>query len=98
MVQKITWTLEALRTFNKTLDYLQEHWTTKEVDNFTERLSQKIDIIKIHPRLGSRSGKHKNVYKTVLHKRVMLIYTYKPLKKEIVLLNFWNTLQNPQRK
>ena len=34
-----------------------------------------------------------NIRKTILHKKVILIYKYKPLKKEIILLNFWNPQQ-----
>ena len=96
MVQKITWLPEAQATFLSAMAYLEENFTEKEVRKFTERIAQKLLIIKLNPRLGRRGSKKANVYKTVVHKKVMLFYQYKPVKKEIVLLMFWNTLQDPQ--
>lgn len=97
MVQKVTWLIGAQVTFNDALNYIEENFTEKEVQKFSERIHQKLNILKSHPRLGVKSGKKKNVYKTVINKRILLIYQYKPLKNEIVLLAFWNTLQNPKK-
>ncbi len=52
----------------------------------------------MQPGIGSsRSSKHPNVRFTLVHKRVALIYRCKPLKKEIELLRFWNTYENPRK-
>ena len=97
MVQKISWLPEAQVTFLSALTYLEENFTKKEVEKFAERIQQKLLVIKSNPRLGRQGSKKPNVYKTVIHKKIILFYQYKPIKKEIVLLIFWNTLQSPRK-
>ena len=97
MVQKISWLPEAEITFGEALTYLEENFTEKEMRKFAERIQQKLLVIQTNPRLGTKGSKKANVYKTVIHKKILLFYQYKPIKKEIVLLTFWNTLQNPQK-
>ena len=97
MVQEIIWLPEAERTFLSVVSYLLENFTEKEVAKFSERVRQKLLVIESNPRLGTKGSKKANVFKTVVHKKIILFYQYKPIKKEIVLLMFWNTLQNPGR-
>ena len=97
MVEKITWSNEAIKSFFEICNYLLDNWTSREVEQFENRLKGKLEVLKTNPRLGSPTGNQPNIHKTVLHKKTLLIYRYKPAKKEIVLLNFWNTLQNPQK-
>ena len=97
MVQEIIWLPEAEATFLAAISYLLENFTEKEVAKFSERVRQKLLVIDANPRLGTKGGKKANVYKTVIHKRIILFYQHKPIKKEIVLLMFWNTLQNPRK-
>ncbi len=97
MVEKITWSKEATSAFFEVCSYLLDTWTLKEVEQFKVRVDEKLAILKANPRLGRNTGKHPNIHKTLLHKKVLLIYRYKPVKKEIVLLNFWNTQQDPSK-
>ena len=97
MVEKITWSKEATNSFFEVCTYLSDTWTIREVERFEKRLKEKIAVLRTNPRLGTRTGKYPNIHKTLLHKKVLLIYRYKPVKIEIVLLNFWNTQQNPAR-
>ena len=97
MVEKITWSKEAINSFFEVCNYLLDNWTKKEVEQFESRLNEKLAVIKTNPRLGSPTGKYPYIHKTLLHKKTLLLYRYKPVKKEIVLLNFWNTQQNPEK-
>ena len=97
MVQKIIWSPGAMNDFLQIIAYLQENWTEREIQNFTDRVDEKLAVLREHPRLGSFRHKKTNVHKTVVHKKVILIYKYKPLKKEILLLSFWNTQQDPEK-
>ncbi len=94
MVCKVVWMPEALRTYIQTIEYLKKEWTVKEVRNFINRVEQKIALLKTQPRIGRPAGRRPQVYKTVLHKRTILIYRFRPVKKEIELLSFFNTRQN----
>jgi len=95
MVQEVIWPPEAIASFSDIVSYLRETFSEKEVDKFADRVDAKLERIKFHPRLGSIKNKKSNVRKTVIHKKVILIYKYKPLRKEIYLLRFWSTLQDP---
>jgi len=97
MVQKIGLSAGAIKTFEEAIKYLELNFSDAEVRKFTDKMEEKLLLIKLNPRLGSKSGKKPNVYKTVINKRIVLYYQYKPIKKEILLLAFWNTWQNPKK-
>src|SRR4051812_15988098 len=96
MVQKVTWTERAEVTFLEAIGYLETNFSEVETEKFTARIQHKLLLLKNNPRLG-RKSKRPNVFKTVINKRIVLLYQYKPIKKEVLLLAFWNTLQNPKK-
>lgn len=96
MACKINWTTRAWLTFEANISYLQIEWTAKEISNFIASIDKKIGVLSNHPEIGkSRNKKYPHIRFTVIHKRVALIYKYKPKKNEIDLLVFWNTYRNP---
>jgi len=94
MVQKIVWLPTAQFTYIETLKYLEEEFSEKEIEKFVDRILQKIMLLRSFPTIGNSCNKP-NIYKTVVHKKVLLFYQYKPVKNEILLLGFWNTMQDP---
>ncbi len=97
MVSEIIWSGRSIDTYNAIIDYLLKEWTDKEIYNFATRVSDKLKILKLQPRIGMVVNKRQNIYRTLVHKRVTLVYHYKPLKKEIELVTFWQNSQNPKR-
>ncbi|MBZ4187631.1 type II toxin-antitoxin system RelE/ParE family toxin [Niabella beijingensis] len=98
MAVKINWTNRAWKTYESNIKYLQDAWTQREVNNFIEQTDKLILRLSRFPQSGrSRNKKYQNIRCAVLHKRVLLIYKYKPIKNEIDLLVFWNTWQNPKK-
>ena len=98
MVYKIIWTLKALRTYENNMGYLEKVWTEKEAKQFALLVEKKLILLCKHPNIGiPRNKKQATLRYTILHKRVSLIYRVKPQKKEIELIHFWNTYQNPAR-
>ena len=97
MVQKVILSAKARKTFNDAIDYLTQKFSEKEILKFTDKIDETLSIIITDPRLARKVDGRPNVYKIVINKRIVLYYQYKPLKKEILLLTFWNTLQNPKR-
>ena len=96
MACKVNWTPKAWQTFQENIFYLKENWTEKEIIHFVSLVDEKITNLSFHPKIGSsKNAKHPNIRFTLVHKRVALIYRYKPRKNEIELLVFWNTYQNP---
>ncbi len=97
MVQKIVWSDDAIETFGEAAKYLLDNFSQNELDRFEDKIEHKLRTLKSNPRLGRKANKRRNTYVTVINKRVVLYYQYKPIKMEIILLTFWNTLQNPKR-
>ena len=96
MVLKIIWSQTAIDTYIANIQYLEKEWTTKEVRNFIEAVQKKLQALSIHPNLGKRSGKRVGLRQIVVNKRMLMYYRYKPLKKEIQLVYFFNTHQKPK--
>jgi len=88
----------ALKTYISNIQYLEVNWTEKEIERFKFLVEKKIENISHHPKLGSaRSKSAPHIRFTLIHKRVALIYKYKPSRNEIELMVFWNTSQDPRK-
>jgi len=95
---KINWTNRAWLTYIANIEYLELAWTPKEISNFVMLVDKKLTLLAKTPGMGSqRSKSYPNICCTLVHKRVLLIYKYKPSKNEIDLLVFWNPYQNPRK-
>ncbi|MCD6012335.1 MAG: hypothetical protein K0Q79_2197 [Flavipsychrobacter sp.] len=95
MVHKIIWSDLAIKTYVSNIEYLEKEWSDKEIRNFIKVVQRKLLLLSMQPRAGVITSKRKNLRKTILNKRIILIYRYKPLKKEIELVRFFNTHQHP---
>lgn len=81
MVPEITWSFDALNTYNSVIDYLQNEWTEKEVKNFANRTREKLKIIQLQPKIGRLVNKKLHIHRTLVHKKTTLFYRYRPNKK-----------------
>jgi len=97
MVNQIEWSIQAENSFENIITYLEKEFTQREVVNFANRVYEKLALLSVFPKLGTPNATKKNTYRTLIHKKITLVYHYKPIKKEIVLITFWNNLQNPKR-
>ena len=73
MAKKIIWTAEAEKTFGAVIDYLHQHWSNREIQNFIERLSSVTEHIKRHP-LSYRSAGKEDVREALITKQNLLLY------------------------
>lgn len=97
MVQKIIWSPLAVQTYVSNIEYLQKEWTQKEIDKFIAATERKLNLLKLQPNIGVITHKRNDVRKTLIVKRILLIYRYKKRKGEIELLRFFNTWQHPKK-
>ncbi len=95
MALTIKWTKRARETFADIIEYLEENWTEREIKNFIAETNKVIGHITIMPLMFRRSSK-KEVHEAVIVPQCILIYRIK--KKEIQLLAFFDTKQNPKKK
>lgn len=95
MAYKIIWSSEAKLTYLSIINYLEDNWTEKEIISFVDRVHNKLNLLSVQPAIGKVHKKKYRIHKTLVHKRVSLVYHIRPLKKEIVLLTFWDDRQDP---
>ena len=97
MVYKIRWSSLAIETYISNIEYLETSFTKKEILRFINTVKRRLVLLSANPNLGLATNKRKNVRKTVIHRRVVLFYRPKIRSKEIELIRFWATRQNPRR-
>ena len=96
MNYSLHWTEEAKKSFNQNLEYLSEQWDNQVINNFLDRVDGILSQIKSNPEIYSLHRKKDNVYKCVVHKRIILYFKIVG-SNQIDLLTFWNTYQNPDK-
>jgi hypothetical protein len=93
----ITWSPQAIISFEDRIGYLEIHWTEKEITNFRQRVKEYLEVLKEKPFIGKKPGKLKNIYIGLIIKQVSLIYRVKVIKKEVELVLFIDNRQDPKR-
>ena len=98
MAVAVLWSDEAKRTFAANIEYLQTEWSEKEIRKFILRSEYVVSSLEEYPELYSISNKHKKIRKATINKRISLFYSYRPSKKMVMLLSFWNTYQDDKKR
>jgi plasmid stabilization system protein ParE len=98
MGPEIIWTKKAVQTFEKRITYLEEHWTEKEIFNFTARVSEYLISLKTQPLMFRKSARLKQTHIGVIIKQVSLVYRVKAKSNTIELVAFIDNRQNPKRQ
>ena len=93
----IKWSHEAVKTFDDNINYLIREWSENEIRNFIKQTNLRIASIELNPKLYRRSEKHPRIRRVSINKNITLFYQYYPTKKEVTLLIFWNTHQDPKK-
>jgi plasmid stabilization system protein ParE len=97
MTYKALWTNQAIKTADDVVKYLREEWTEKEVTDFLDKIDHIISMIEINPKLFRASVKKPNVHLAIIKRRTLLVYQVRPLKKQVIILLFWNPKRNPKK-
>jgi len=97
MAYKVIWSLEAETTFDKIIEYLQEHWTSKEIIRLISRTEDVVFLLTQNPYLFRGSDKE-NIYEVLVTKQNLMLYQVIESTKRVELISFWDTRQNPKSK
>jgi len=97
MSYSIIWSPRSLATFEKRIEYLNKHWTEKEITNFKKRVNEYLEVLKSKPYIGKKAGRLKNMHVGLILKQVSLIYRVKEGKQEIELVLFIDNRQDPKK-
>lgn len=88
---KIEWTIASKIDYWKNIEYLENHWSEKEVFNFINEIDYSLNLLAKENVLFIKSD-YSNVYKMVIKKQITLYYS---IENEIIyLLRFWNNYQD----
>ena len=98
MGPQVIWTKRAIITFRNRIAYLEEHWTEKEIFNFTARVNEYLESLETQPLMFRKSAKLKHTHIGVIIKQVSLVYRVKPKKRTIELIAFIDNRQNPKKQ
>lgn len=95
MAIEVSWSDEAIETFQENINYLQNEWSQKEVIKFIQQTENIVGRIKRFPFSYPAGYKNKKYRKARLNKYIALFYHYQKSKNEIVLISFWNVKRDP---
>lgn len=95
MEKEIRWTREAEKSFSNIIDYLNENWTDREIENFINATEFILAHISKKPKMF-RKGRQAGTHEALVTYHNLLIY--KVYTTHIDLLLFWDTRQDPKRK
>lgn len=96
MALKFIWTKQAVKGFNKVVDYLEAKWTKKEILNLENKIQQVINQINLNPDQFPKSEKSKSLYKAIVDKNNYLVYSIDKESNSITIINFRGTKQKPK--
>ena len=94
---KILWTKAAQSSFDKIVDYLKNEWSLKSAIKFVSKTIIFLDILQQHPEIGRKEKIKKDLRSFVLTRQTTIFYRIKN-DTTIVILKFFNTRQNPERR
>lgn len=97
MVKEVVWAFRATKTYWQIIEYLQQEFGEAAVIEFVNTVHNKIELIRSNLYLFRKSTFQKNIFLTSIHKRTTLVYRYRPVKKTVQLLVFWNTRMDPKK-
>ena len=93
---KILWTAFALKELEKTIEYLEENWTEKELRTLAESIEEKLALISQNPNLFQASDNKKNIRRVVIQTYNTLYYRFE--NEQIEIISFFSNRQNPKRR
>lgn len=96
MALKIFWSKRADKKFDKILEYLDEEWDEKVTRNFVRKVYSFLEILSEYPEIGTIENKEKGIRGFTIIKEIDLFY--KINEERIVLLDFFDNRQNPEKK
>ena len=96
MAYKIKWTEKAETGFDEVILFLEENWSSKEINNLAERIDEVISFLAKHPLRYPKSSQHLFARKCIVDKNNYLAYEVIEKLKEIRILDFGSNHKRPK--
>jgi plasmid stabilization system protein ParE len=92
---KLIWSDEALNNLKDIIDYLENRWTKREIEKFTQLLDKQLKLIEDNPYLFAESAKFNGLRKSVLSRQITIYYWI--INFEIRIITLFDNRQNPNK-
>lgn len=86
------WTPLGLKSLDQTTNFIEEQWTKGIADAFLDRLDERIEQLKLNPKIGP-TYEQTSYRKLIIHPLVTLFYELKTDHISLVLV--WANKQDP---
>ena len=96
MVLEIEWSKRADKSFDRIIDFLQAEWGDQVVKAFVKKTYDFLEILAEFPEIGSIQVQERGIRGFTLIRQVIVFY--KIHGKLIILIDFFDTRQNPKKK
>lgn len=96
MALEILWTNQAIEGFEAIVDYLESHFSEKEVNRFVTQVFDFLDTLKDYPEILESTEHQKNLYRGPINRFTLLTYRINKERKTIELINIRSTRQKPE--
>ena len=93
---RILWTEHALSELQSTIEFLELHWTEKELRKLAIEIEKTIDLLSRNPLLYQPSDMNIQVRRVVVAKKNTLYYRINGNSVEV--LSFFSNRQNPMKR
>jgi len=93
---RILWTDFALIELERTIKYIEEQWTEKELRNLASKLEEMLSLLSRNPNLFQVSDIEKDIRRVVIINRNTLYYRI--VKDHVEIISFFSNRQNPQKR
>jgi len=93
---RILWTDFALIELERTIKYIEEQWTEKELRNLASKLEEMLSLLSRNPNLFQVSDIEKDIRSVVIMNRNTLYYRI--VKDHVEIISFFSNRQNPQKR
>ena len=93
---KIFWTDFALNELEKTIQYLEAHWTAKELHHLVIKLDETLILISKNPTLFQVSEFKKDIRRVVILTHNIMYYRIQ--NNQIEIISFFSNRQSPKRR
>jgi addiction module RelE/StbE family toxin len=95
MDYQIEWTENAIQDLKKIVEYVRDKWSVESAEKFVDKLDSWLDLLTVSPYIGTESTKVEGVRQILVTKHNRLFYRI--MGNRIVLLDFFDTRQDPDK-
>ena len=96
MALEILWSKRADKKFDNILDYLLSEWGERVTESFVKKVYDFIDTLSEFPEIGTIENKDNQIRGFTIVNQINVFY--KVSGYQIILLDFFDNRQNPEKK